>query len=95
MTGAGERAMQLRATMQAIAPEADLDALAATAARDLRSTQDWARGLRWRAWERAVAGHPYEALRNLRYAVMAAPRLLLSPRTWLVPLRALVGLFGL
>jgi hypothetical protein len=94
LTGADEWERHLRTTMQTIAPDADLGALAAVAERDLRSSPDWGRGLRWRAWECARAGRLREALRNLRHAVTAAPSLLLSLRTWLVPIRALMGLFA-
>jgi len=92
LIGADTWATHLWATMQAIAPDADLAKLAAAAERALRSSPNWARGLRWRAWECARSGRPGAALRNLRHAVAVSPLLLLSPRTWLVPIRALLGL---
>jgi glycosyltransferase involved in cell wall biosynthesis len=91
---ADEWATDMRSKMQKRAPDVDLGALAAAAERELRASGDWGRGLRWRAWESARAGQCREAMRNLRDAVAVSPRLLLSPRTWLVPVRALVGCTG-
>jgi len=88
-------AKSLRYTVQTHVSDADLDALAHAAERKLLATDEWARGMRWRAWRYARVGYPRRSLRSLGHAVAASPRLLLSPRTWLVPVRALLGLFGL
>lgn len=61
------------------------------AAKSKPARRRWARKLCWRAWQCARAGHLYESLRNLRRAAILSPRLLLGPRTWLVPVRALAG----
>jgi glycosyltransferase involved in cell wall biosynthesis len=50
-----------------------------------------ARRLRWRAWRRAWAGEPRAALADLKAAVGAAPGILLSARTWAVPVLALIS----
>jgi glycosyltransferase involved in cell wall biosynthesis len=92
LTGArGDWAKSLRYTVQTHVPDANLTALAEAAERKLRESGDWGRGLRWRAWQSARGGCLRDALRNLRHAVTVSPRLLLSPRTWLVPVRALLG----
>jgi len=86
-------AKSLRYTIQTHVPDADLSELAEAAKRKLRATDEWARGMRWRAWRYARVGYPRRSLRSLRHAVAANPRLLLSPRTWLVPIRAVLGVF--
>jgi glycosyltransferase involved in cell wall biosynthesis len=43
-----------------------------------------ARKHRWRAWRRAWSGEHGASLADLRHAARAAPRILLSPKTWAV-----------